>query len=57
MTTPQDKAQFINDVRDALFAAKIVSYAQGFSLLRAAAEVRLLFNTLPAEVESPLDGN
>merc|ERR1711988_453784 len=38
MTTPQDKAQFINDVRDALFAAKIVSYAQGFSLLRAAAE-------------------
>ena len=57
MTTPQDKAQFINDVRDALFAAKIVSYAQGFSLLRAAAEVRLLFSTLPAEVESPLDGN
>lgn len=31
-----DKAQFIQDVHDALYASKIVSYAQGFVLLRAA---------------------
>jgi 6-phosphogluconate dehydrogenase len=33
-----DKAKFINDLKDALYAAKIVSYAQGYSLMRAAAE-------------------
>ena len=32
-----DKDSFINDIRDALFASKIVSYAQGFSLMRSAA--------------------
>ncbi|HLP73349.1 MAG TPA: decarboxylating NADP(+)-dependent phosphogluconate dehydrogenase [Bacteroidales bacterium] len=32
-----DKKKFINDLRDALYAAKIVSYAQGYSLMRAAA--------------------
>lgn len=32
-----DKEFFIDKVRDALYAAKIVSYAQGFMLLRAAA--------------------
>lgn len=32
-----DKKSFINDLRDALYAAKIVSYAQGYSLMRAAA--------------------
>ena len=33
-----DKAAFIADIRDALFAAKIVSYAQGYTLMRAAAK-------------------
>jgi 6-phosphogluconate dehydrogenase len=33
-----DKAQFVEDVRLALYASKIVSYAQGYMLLRAAAE-------------------
>ncbi|HEV2455292.1 MAG TPA: decarboxylating NADP(+)-dependent phosphogluconate dehydrogenase [Verrucomicrobiae bacterium] len=31
------KKQFINDVRDALYASKIISYAQGYMLMRAAA--------------------
>ena len=33
-----DRQQLINDVRDALYAAKICSYAQGMGLLRAASE-------------------
>lgn len=33
-----DKLGMINDVRDALYAAKLVSYAQGFALMRAAAQ-------------------
>ena len=33
-----DKAEFINDIRDALYASKIVSYAQGYALMKAAAE-------------------
>jgi len=33
-----DKAAFIEDIRQALFASKIVSYAQGYALLRAAAK-------------------
>jgi len=33
-----DKKEFIEAVRQALFASKIVSYAQGFTLIRAAAE-------------------
>jgi 6-phosphogluconate dehydrogenase len=32
-----DKKKFIADLKDALYAAKIVSYAQGYSLMRAAA--------------------
>eukprot|EP01130_Rhizamoeba_saxonica_P000681 TRINITY_DN10620_c0_g1_i1.p1 TRINITY_DN10620_c0_g1~~TRINITY_DN10620_c0_g1_i1.p1 ORF type:complete len:497 (-),score=139.74 TRINITY_DN10620_c0_g1_i1:59-1549(-) len=32
-----DKEQFLNAIRDAVFAAKITSYAQGFSLMRTAA--------------------
>jgi 6-phosphogluconate dehydrogenase len=32
-----DKKAFINDIRDALFASKIISYAQGYELMRAAA--------------------
>jgi 6-phosphogluconate dehydrogenase len=32
-----DKQAFINDLRHALYAAKIVSYAQGYQLMRAAA--------------------
>lgn len=33
-----DKAAFIEDIRQALYASKIVSYAQGFMLLREAAK-------------------
>lgn len=33
-----DKAAFIEDLREALYAAKIISYTQGYMLLRAAAE-------------------
>ena len=33
-----DKAQFIEDIRQALYAAKIVSYAQGYTLMRSAAK-------------------
>jgi len=32
-----DKKAFIDDIRKALFAAKIVSYAQGYTLMRSAA--------------------
>jgi 6-phosphogluconate dehydrogenase len=32
-----DRQAFLNNLRDALYAAKIVSYAQGFVLMRAAA--------------------
>jgi 6-phosphogluconate dehydrogenase len=32
-----DKKQMINDLRQALYASKIVSYAQGYQLMRAAA--------------------
>jgi len=34
-----DKKQFIADLEQALYAAKIVSYAQGYQLMRAAAQV------------------
>ncbi|MDR3095373.1 MAG: decarboxylating NADP(+)-dependent phosphogluconate dehydrogenase [Bacteroidales bacterium] len=34
-----DKKAFIEDLRKALFAAKVVSYAQGYALMRAASEV------------------
>ena len=33
-----DKAKFIESIRQALYASKIVAYAQGFMLLKAAAE-------------------
>jgi 6-phosphogluconate dehydrogenase len=33
-----DKTKFIDDLKQALYASKIVSYAQGYSLMRAAAE-------------------
>ena len=33
-----DKEAFINDLKEALYASKIVSYAQGYALMRAAAE-------------------
>jgi 6-phosphogluconate dehydrogenase len=33
-----DKGAFINDIRDALYAAKIASYAQGYMLMQAAAQ-------------------
>lgn len=33
-----DRSQFINDIENALFAAKIVSYAQGYTLMRSAAK-------------------
>ncbi|MGP8173280.1 MAG: decarboxylating NADP(+)-dependent phosphogluconate dehydrogenase [Terracidiphilus sp.] len=35
---PADRAAFIEDVRRALYCSKIVSYAQGYMLLRAAAK-------------------
>ncbi|MGE4179333.1 MAG: decarboxylating NADP(+)-dependent phosphogluconate dehydrogenase [Limisphaerales bacterium] len=34
---PEAKAAMVQDIRDALFASKIVSYAQGYMLMRAAA--------------------
>jgi 6-phosphogluconate dehydrogenase len=33
-----DKAQLIDDLRQALYASKIISYAQGYQLMRAAAD-------------------
>jgi 6-phosphogluconate dehydrogenase len=33
-----NRKEFINNLRDALYASKIVSYAQGYSLMRAAAK-------------------
>jgi 6-phosphogluconate dehydrogenase len=33
-----DKISFINDIKEALYASKIVSYAQGYALMKAAAE-------------------
>jgi 6-phosphogluconate dehydrogenase len=33
-----DRDKFINNIKDALYASKIVSYAQGYSLMKAAAE-------------------
>ncbi len=39
--TPQfsgDKATFVDDIREALYASKIISYTQGYMLLRAAAQ-------------------
>lgn len=33
-----DKTKFINDIKDALYASKIVSYAQGYALMKAAAD-------------------
>jgi len=35
---PEKKKAFISDIRDALYASKIVSYAQGYMLMRAAAK-------------------
>ncbi|MGI6248901.1 MAG: decarboxylating NADP(+)-dependent phosphogluconate dehydrogenase [Acutalibacteraceae bacterium] len=33
-----DKARFIDNIKQALYASKIISYAQGYALMRAAAE-------------------
>jgi 6-phosphogluconate dehydrogenase len=33
-----DKKAFVNDLRDALYASKVMSYAQGYALMRAAAD-------------------
>lgn len=33
-----DKAKFLNDLKESVYAAKIVSYAQGYTLLQAAAK-------------------
>ncbi|MDN3506843.1 MAG: decarboxylating NADP(+)-dependent phosphogluconate dehydrogenase [Simkaniaceae bacterium] len=38
ITFTGDKKQFIEDVRNALYASKIISYAQGFMLMRSAAK-------------------
>ena len=37
ITDPVKRAKFVDDIRQALYASKICSYAQGFMLLRAAA--------------------
>ena len=36
--TAEEKKAFIEDIRNALFASKIVSYAQGYTLMRTAAK-------------------
>ncbi len=33
-----DKKQFLNDLKEALYASKLVSYAQGYTLMKASAE-------------------
>jgi 6-phosphogluconate dehydrogenase len=35
---PAERAKFVEDIRQALYASKIVSYAQGYMLMRAAAK-------------------
>lgn len=35
---PERRAKFVEDLRQALYASKIISYAQGFQLMRAAAK-------------------
>ncbi len=35
---PESRAAFVDDIRDGLYASKIVSYAQGYMLMRAAAK-------------------
>jgi 6-phosphogluconate dehydrogenase len=35
--TPKDKTEFVSNIKDALYASKIVSYAQGYALMEAAA--------------------
>ncbi|NCU25800.1 decarboxylating NADP(+)-dependent phosphogluconate dehydrogenase [Candidatus Nomurabacteria bacterium] len=37
-TTLQERKEFIEDIHDALYASKIISYAQGFSLMKAASQ-------------------
>jgi 6-phosphogluconate dehydrogenase len=37
-TFTSDRKAFVNDLRQALFASKLVSYAQGYQLMRAAAK-------------------
>lgn len=36
--SPGDKQKFIEDIRDAVYGAKIISYAQGYHLMREAAK-------------------
>jgi len=38
VTFEGDKKAFVNAIKDALFASKIVSYAQGYALMKAAAD-------------------
>jgi 6-phosphogluconate dehydrogenase len=38
LLTGADRKAFINSIRDALYASKIISYAQGYMLMRAAAK-------------------
>ena len=44
-----DKAAFINDIRDALYASKVVAYAQGFDQMLAAA-VEYSWHLNPGEI-------
>jgi len=38
ITDPAKRAKFVEDIRQALYASKIISYAQGFQLMREAAK-------------------
>ncbi|MHC4872336.1 MAG: NADP-dependent phosphogluconate dehydrogenase [Planctomycetota bacterium] len=45
-----NREKFINDIRDALYASKVCSYAQGFALMKAASdeyEYKLNFKEIP----------
>lgn len=50
-----DKQQFIDDLEQALYASKIISYTQGFMLMRETAkEVRFSFFSLLGTFDRPL---
>ena len=44
-----DSGQMVDAIRDALYAAKVCAYAQGFDLLRAA-DAELDYGLVPSEI-------
>ena len=48
-----DKKQFIDDLEQALYASKIISYTQGFMLMRETAKEV----SIPPSISSPLADN